>query len=178
MASGENPLDLCSFCPLDAESGELLIKNHTDANIGHYACEARNSVGSAQCKYALHAYNRKSVSFCSRVLHPGPFGLKFCHLQISTPAGVWASGGLGNTLPQWWLMNLSPFLASGVAATNKVGVIVGAVIGALLLLLLLLLLLWLLCCCCRKRRYEKEVANEIRYSGEADAHARPASAGG
>ncbi|XP_067250440.1 V-set and immunoglobulin domain-containing protein 8b isoform X1 [Chanodichthys erythropterus] len=46
--------------------------------------------------------------------------------------------------------------------TNKVGVIVGAVIGALLLLLLLLLLIWLLICCCNKRRYEKEVANEIR----------------
>lgn len=51
---------------------------------------------------------------------------------------------------------------AGLAATNRVGVIVGAVIGAILLLLLLLLLLWLLCCCCRKRRYEKEVANEIR----------------
>lgn len=46
--------------------------------------------------------------------------------------------------------------------TNKVGVIVGAVIGALLLLLLLLFLLWLLVCCCHKRRYQKEVANEIR----------------
>ncbi|CAM4718974.1 hypothetical protein PO909_018780 [Leuciscus waleckii] len=46
--------------------------------------------------------------------------------------------------------------------TNKVGVIVGAVIGALLLLLLLLLLIWLLICCCNKRRYEKEIANEIR----------------
>uniref|UniRef100_A0A8D2ZIG7 V-set and immunoglobulin domain containing 8b n=1 Tax=Scophthalmus maximus TaxID=52904 RepID=A0A8D2ZIG7_SCOMX len=46
--------------------------------------------------------------------------------------------------------------------TNKAGVIVGAVIGALLLLLLLLLLIWLLICCCHKRRYEKEVANEIR----------------
>lgn len=48
-------------------------------------------------------------------------------------------------------------------ATNKVGVIMGAVIGALLLLLLLLLLIWLLICCCNKRRYEKEIANEIRY---------------
>lgn len=51
--------------------------------------------------------------------------------------------------------------------TNKVGVIVGSVIGALLLLLLLLLLIWLLVCCCHKRRYEKEVANEIR----EDVHA-------
>lgn len=48
-------------------------------------------------------------------------------------------------------------------ATNKAGVIAGAVIGAILLLLLLLLLIWLLICCCHKRRYEKEVANEIRY---------------
>lgn len=48
-------------------------------------------------------------------------------------------------------------------ATNKAGVIAGAVIGALLLLLLLLLLIWLLFCCCHKRRYQKEVANEIRY---------------
>lgn len=55
-------------------------------------------------------------------------------------------------------------------ATNKVGVIVGAVIGALLLLLLLLLLIWLLICCCHKRRYEKEVANEIRYRMRVDMH--------
>lgn len=49
-------------------------------------------------------------------------------------------------------------------AVNKVGVIVGAVIGALLLLLLLLLLILLLvCCCCCKRRFQKEAANEIRY---------------
>ncbi|XP_043932059.1 coxsackievirus and adenovirus receptor homolog [Protopterus annectens] len=45
---------------------------------------------------------------------------------------------------------------------SRVGMIVGAIIGALLLLLLLLLLLWLLICCCNKRRYQKEVANEIR----------------
>lgn len=47
----------------DAESGELLISNHSDANVGSYACEARNSVGSARCTYALRAYNRKSESF-------------------------------------------------------------------------------------------------------------------
>ena len=52
---------------------------------------------------------------------------------------------------------------SSALATNKAGVIAGAVIGALLLLLLLLLLIWLLVCCCRKKRYVKEVANEIRY---------------
>ncbi|XP_010874263.2 V-set and immunoglobulin domain-containing protein 8b [Esox lucius] len=50
---------------------------------------------------------------------------------------------------------------------NKVGIIVGAVIGALLLLLLLLLLIWLLVCCCHKRRYEKEVAHEIREDAPA-----------
>uniref|UniRef100_A0A3B5LKU3 Ig-like domain-containing protein n=1 Tax=Xiphophorus couchianus TaxID=32473 RepID=A0A3B5LKU3_9TELE len=47
--------------------------------------------------------------------------------------------------------------------TNKVGVIVGAVIGALLLLILLLILIWLLIICCQKKRYQKEAANEIRY---------------
>ncbi|XP_070760478.1 V-set and immunoglobulin domain-containing protein 8b [Enoplosus armatus] len=39
------------------ETGELLIRNHTDSNVGSYACEAKNAVGKAQCKYALHAYN-------------------------------------------------------------------------------------------------------------------------
>ncbi|XP_004072593.1 coxsackievirus and adenovirus receptor homolog [Oryzias latipes] len=46
--------------------------------------------------------------------------------------------------------------------TDKVGVIVGAVFGALLLLLLLLFLIWVLICCCQKKRYQKEAANEIR----------------
>lgn len=51
------------FCPSDTESGELRINNHTDANVGRYVCEARNSVGRAQCDYVLHAYDRKSGSF-------------------------------------------------------------------------------------------------------------------
>lgn len=59
-------------------------------------------------------------------------------------------------------LKLQVFDLSPLPATNKAGVIVGAVIGAILLLLLLLLLIWLLLCCCHKRRYEKEVANEIR----------------
>ncbi|XP_014855033.1 PREDICTED: coxsackievirus and adenovirus receptor homolog [Poecilia mexicana] len=37
--------------------GELVIKNHTDSNTGTYVCEAKNSVGQAQCKYNLRAYN-------------------------------------------------------------------------------------------------------------------------
>ncbi|XP_076587455.1 V-set and immunoglobulin domain-containing protein 8b isoform X1 [Chaetodon auriga] len=93
----------------DPQTGELLIQNHTDSNVGSYMCEVQNAVGKARCKYALHAYN----------------------------------------------------------PTDKVGVIVGAVIGALLLLLLLLLLIWLLICCCHKRRYEKEAANEIREDVQA-----------
>ncbi|XP_057688998.1 V-set and immunoglobulin domain-containing protein 8b [Corythoichthys intestinalis] len=102
--------------PLNAQSGEYLIKNHSDSYAGSYVCEAKNPVGKAQCKYALQAHN----------------------------------------------------------PTNKVGIIVGAVIGALLLLLLLLLAIWLLVCCCLRKRYEKEAANEIR----EDTHApesRPSS---
>ncbi|XP_029018300.1 V-set and immunoglobulin domain-containing protein 8b [Betta splendens] len=57
---------------------------------------------------------------------------------------------------------------------NKVGVIVGAVIGALLLLLLLLFLIWLLWVCCCKRRYEKEAANELKEDAPAP-ESRPAS---
>lgn len=64
------------------------------------------------------------------------------------------------------LVRLDSSLCS-FAATNKAGVIAGAVIGAILLLLLLLLLIWLLICCCHKRRYVKEVANEIRYGTRA-----------
>ncbi|XP_068994429.1 V-set and immunoglobulin domain-containing protein 8b [Embiotoca jacksoni] len=41
----------------DPQSGELLIRNHTDSNTGSYVCEAKNTVGKTQCKYALHAYN-------------------------------------------------------------------------------------------------------------------------
>ncbi|CAJ1068106.1 V-set and immunoglobulin domain-containing protein 8b [Xyrichtys novacula] len=100
----------------DPQTGELLIKNHTDSNIGTYVCEAKNAVGKGECRYALHAYN----------------------------------------------------------PTNKAGVIVGAVIGALLLLLLLLLLIWLLICCCHKRRYQKEVANEIKEDAAAP-ESRPTS---
>lgn len=47
------------FCPADPQTGELLINNHTDANVGTYTCEVQNAVGRAECKYALHAYNRK-----------------------------------------------------------------------------------------------------------------------
>ncbi|KAM3610972.1 uncharacterized protein V6R79_011467 [Siganus canaliculatus] len=100
----------------DSQSGELLIRNHSDSNVGSYMCEASNAVGKAQCRYSLHAYN----------------------------------------------------------PTDKVGVIVGAVIGAILLLLLLLLLIWLLICCCHKRRFQKEMANEIREDAPAP-ESRPAS---
>ncbi|XP_078106397.1 V-set and immunoglobulin domain-containing protein 8b isoform X1 [Sander vitreus] len=41
----------------DPQNGELLIKNHTDGNIGTYVCEVTNTVGKGQCKYALNAYN-------------------------------------------------------------------------------------------------------------------------
>ncbi|KTF71751.1 hypothetical protein cypCar_00045199, partial [Cyprinus carpio] len=98
------------------QTGELLIRNHSDSYTGRYLCEVSNEVGTERCTYALQAYN----------------------------------------------------------PTNKVGVIVGAVIGALLLLFLLLLLIWLLICCCNKRRYEKELANDIREDAPAP-DSRPGS---
>lgn len=41
----------------DASTGVLLIKNHTESYTGTYACEVKNTVGTGQCKYVLHAYN-------------------------------------------------------------------------------------------------------------------------
>ncbi|XP_077457744.1 V-set and immunoglobulin domain-containing protein 8b [Stigmatopora argus] len=43
--------------PLNSESGEYLIKNHSDSYAGSYVCEAKNPVGKAQCRYALKAHN-------------------------------------------------------------------------------------------------------------------------
>ncbi|XP_077572201.1 V-set and immunoglobulin domain-containing protein 8b [Stigmatopora nigra] len=43
--------------PLISESGEYLIKNHSDSYAGSYICEAKNPVGKAQCRYALKANN-------------------------------------------------------------------------------------------------------------------------
>lgn len=54
------PICICTL-PADSETGELLIKNHTDANVGSYMCEAKNAVGRAECRYELHAYNRECV---------------------------------------------------------------------------------------------------------------------
>lgn len=111
--------------------------------------------------------------------HFAPEFFTFC-FKILSPSNIYAAWRVGLGRFREYPSSVTPdelIAVSGLTATNKVGVIVGAVIGAILLLLLLLLLLWLLCCCCRKRRYEKEVANEIRYSGEADARATPASAG-
>ncbi|XP_075996437.1 V-set and immunoglobulin domain-containing protein 8b [Genypterus blacodes] len=41
----------------DPQTGELLIRNHSDSYVGNYVCEVQNAVGKAQCKYTLHAYN-------------------------------------------------------------------------------------------------------------------------
>lgn len=51
--------------PPDSETGEMLIKNHTEANVGSYMCEAKNAVGRVECRYELHAYNRESLLACS-----------------------------------------------------------------------------------------------------------------
>uniref|UniRef100_A0A8C5MU21 Ig-like domain-containing protein n=1 Tax=Leptobrachium leishanense TaxID=445787 RepID=A0A8C5MU21_9ANUR len=88
---------------MTSSTGDLLIKNLSQAYTGAYACNVGNTVGKGQCVVHLSA-----------------------------------------------------------ASSNRVGIIVGAVFGALLLLLLLLLLIWCLICCCNKRRYEKEIANDIR----------------
>ncbi|KPP64461.1 coxsackievirus and adenovirus receptor-like [Scleropages formosus] len=40
----------------DPSSGELLIRNHSESFAGNYLCEAKNSVGSQQCRYTLRAF--------------------------------------------------------------------------------------------------------------------------
>lgn len=118
-------------------------------------------MGKGQCKYVLRAYNRKSTISSSYFQfnsseHSYPegtfFDLLLCKITYNPLVGFGIQEG-----------ELHTFDFLPLPATNKAGVIAGAVIGALLLLLLLLLLIWLLICCCHKRRYQKEVANEIRY---------------
>ncbi|CAL8347279.1 unnamed protein product [Lota lota] len=41
----------------DPQTGQLLIKNHSDSYIGSYLCLSKNPVGEEQCKYTLRAYN-------------------------------------------------------------------------------------------------------------------------
>ncbi|CAI5650998.1 unnamed protein product [Oreochromis niloticus] len=53
----ESGVAMASTATQNQQSGELLIKNHTDSNTGTYVCEAANAVGKAQCKYVLRAYN-------------------------------------------------------------------------------------------------------------------------
>lgn len=43
----------------DPQTGELLIRNHSDSYTGRYLCEVSNEVGTERCTYALQAYNRK-----------------------------------------------------------------------------------------------------------------------
>lgn len=44
---------------LDSQTGELMIRNHSESYMGNYLCVVSNPVGKAQCTYTLHAYNRK-----------------------------------------------------------------------------------------------------------------------
>ncbi|XP_006803253.1 V-set and immunoglobulin domain-containing protein 8b isoform X2 [Neolamprologus brichardi] len=53
----DNGAAMPSTATQNQQSGELLVKNHTDSNTGTYVCEAANAVGKGQCKYVLHAYN-------------------------------------------------------------------------------------------------------------------------
>ncbi|XP_069806281.1 coxsackievirus and adenovirus receptor homolog [Dendropsophus ebraccatus] len=101
IAGPANPaIPVLNMAPV---TGDLLIKNISDAYAGAYQCTVGNKVGVGTCVVDLT-----------------------------------------------------------VSSGNRVGIIVGAVFGALFLLLLLLLLIWCLICCCNKRRYEKELANDIR----------------
>ncbi|TKS79111.1 Coxsackievirus and adenovirus receptor -like protein [Collichthys lucidus] len=141
----------------DPQGGELLIKNHSDSNVGNYVCEVKNAVGREQCKYALHAYNQEDVD--ELTASPGHQQQLISASSVSVLFTLFSSAIMS--------IEAAELLFWHDTATNKAGVIAGAVIGALLLLLLLLLLIWLLICCCHKRRYQKEVANEIREDAPA-----------
>ncbi|XP_030621096.1 V-set and immunoglobulin domain-containing protein 8b [Chanos chanos] len=41
----------------NSQTGELLIRNHSESYTGHYLCEVSNEVGKEQCKYTLKAHN-------------------------------------------------------------------------------------------------------------------------
>uniref|UniRef100_A0A8C0YIB9 V-set and immunoglobulin domain containing 8b n=1 Tax=Cyprinus carpio carpio TaxID=630221 RepID=A0A8C0YIB9_CYPCA len=43
------------------QTGELLIRNHSDSYTGRYLCEVSNEVGTERCTYALQAYNRRML---------------------------------------------------------------------------------------------------------------------
>ncbi|XP_066500822.1 V-set and immunoglobulin domain-containing protein 8b [Hoplias malabaricus] len=51
--SGSMPLTASQ----NAQTGELLISNHSQSYMGTYICEVSNEVGNEQCKYTLMAYN-------------------------------------------------------------------------------------------------------------------------
>ncbi|CAB1319739.1 unnamed protein product [Coregonus sp. 'balchen'] len=41
----------------NSQTGELMIRNHSESYMGNYLCVVSNTVGKGQCKYTLHAYN-------------------------------------------------------------------------------------------------------------------------
>ncbi|XP_020345491.1 coxsackievirus and adenovirus receptor homolog [Oncorhynchus kisutch] len=41
----------------NSQTGELMIRNHSESYMGNYLCVVSNPVGKEQCKYTLHAYN-------------------------------------------------------------------------------------------------------------------------
>lgn len=41
----------------DPQTGLLMMKNHSESNMGNYVCEVKNAVGTRQCRYTLKAYN-------------------------------------------------------------------------------------------------------------------------
>ncbi|XP_064823337.1 coxsackievirus and adenovirus receptor homolog [Oncorhynchus masou masou] len=41
----------------NSQTGELMIRNHSESYMGNYLCVVSNPVGKVQCKCTLHAYN-------------------------------------------------------------------------------------------------------------------------
>ncbi|XP_062398410.1 V-set and immunoglobulin domain-containing protein 8b [Sardina pilchardus] len=66
-SSGSTPLtytwkreDGASIPPtasINTQTGELLIRNHSESYTGRYVCEVKNEVGTEQCVYSLRAHN-------------------------------------------------------------------------------------------------------------------------
>ncbi|XP_063050696.1 V-set and immunoglobulin domain-containing protein 8b isoform X2 [Engraulis encrasicolus] len=55
--SREDGANLPPAASMNDQTGELLIKNHSESFTGRYVCAVKNEVGQEQCVYNLQAYN-------------------------------------------------------------------------------------------------------------------------